>query len=358
MLEYTSYDSLIKSETGEIDNYQKVIHMANNEDYYNSLQKEANFWGKMAEERCKGGIPLTMDFQLGTKYRVKREALGWGDYIQEPKLEALTPFGSARKEIIDYAKKVKGKNALDLCCGAGFLSLELARSGKTVDAVDCSQKAIGVARQYQSTLMEKPSGKITWIIADLNHYDFPKKKYDVITVWDGLHHIVNISEFCKKIQDALKPGGEFLFCERVWGGKNQTFKTRISQGLEIMLNVCLPLTWSHKKRREDFKNMLRFIYYNCILKKRIELKTNSEVHEFISPFENITGKEMLSVIEKHFKIERIQQFGAFSEEACRSLNLPSLIRAPAILFLSWFDYLFVKMKLLEGKLMVGYARKN
>ncbi len=331
--------------------------MADKKSYSRNLQKEADFWGKMAEERYKGGIPLTMDFQLGTRYRVKRGALGWGDYIQDPKLEALTPFGSARKKIIDYAKKTKGKNALDLCCGAGFLSLELARAGKTVDAVDCSQKEINVAKKYQSTLKKKPSGKINWIVADLNHYDFPKEKYDVITVWDGLHHIVNIDGFCKNIRNALKPGGVFLFSERVWGGKNQPLKTRISQGLETTLNVCLPLAWPHKKRREDFRHMLKVVYYNYLLKRKASFKTRSGDCEFDSPFEDATGKEMISAIEKHFRIERVQQFGAFSEEACRSLNLPRLIRAPAILFLSWFDYLFVKTKLLEGKLMMGYARK-
>jgi 2-polyprenyl-3-methyl-5-hydroxy-6-metoxy-1,4-benzoquinol methylase len=324
--------------------------------YKTYLFREADFWGKMAEERCKGGIPLTMDFQLGTRYRVKREAVGWGDYIQDPRLEGMTPFGIARKKIIDYAKSVKGNNALDLCCGAGFLSLELARAGKTVDAVDCSQREINVARKYQNTLKNKPLGKINWIVADLNRIRLPKEKYDVITAWDGLHHIVRIDELCMQIKDALKPGGAFLFSERVWGGKKQTLKTKICQGLETTLNVCLPLTSPLKKRREDFTKMLKTIYYEYILNRKINFNPRPE-HGFISPFENSTGKEMLTIIEKHFKIDKMHHFGAFSEEACRSLNLPRSLRIPSILFLSWFDYLWVKTRLLDGKLMIGYARK-
>jgi len=326
--------------------------------YKEELQKEADFWGKMAEERWKGGIPLTMDFQLGTRYRVNREALGWGDYIQDPKLEGLTPFGIARKRIIEYAKNTKGANALDICCGAGFLSLELARAGKTVDAIDCSQREINVAKEYQNSLEKKPSGKINWIIADLNHINLPKERYDVITAWDGLHHIINIDKLCKQIQDALRPGGIFLFSERIWGGKKQTFKTKICKGLETTVNVCLPLTWSYKKRREDFKKMVKIIYHDYFLKRKTVFQENYDGEEFISPFENATGKEMLTAIEKYFKIGKISYFGAFSEEACRSLNLPQIARVPVILFLSWFDYLWVKTRLLEGKLIIGYAIKN
>lgn len=330
----------------------------NEREYNKNLQKEADFWGKMAEERWNGGIPITMDFQLGTSYRVKRGALGWGDYIQDPWLEALTPFGIARKKIIEHAKKARGKRALDLCCGAGFLSLELARAGKKVDAVDCSEREIRVAQKYQRRLKQKPKGKIKWIIADLNYYKLPKEKYNVVTVWDGLHHIINIDELCKKINDSLKPGGVFLFSERVWGGKKQSFKTKISQALEITLNVCLPLTWSHRTRRQDFKDMLKIIYSTYILRRKIKNNMPSHNHEFDSPFEDTTGKEMLVAIKKHFKLEKIDNMGGFTEEACRSLNLPRFFRAPAILFLSWFDYLLVKIGLLEGKLLIGYARKR
>jgi 2-polyprenyl-3-methyl-5-hydroxy-6-metoxy-1,4-benzoquinol methylase len=326
--------------------------------YEEELKKEADFWGMMAEERWKGGIPLTMDFQKGTRYRVVRKALGWGDYIQDPTLEGLTPFGIARKRMIEYAKMAKGRNALDLCCGAGFLSLELARAGKRVDAIDCSEREINVAKKYHKTLKEKPSGSINWIIADLNNIELPKGKYDMVTAWDGLHHIVNIRELCRQIRDALKPGGIFLFSERVWGGKKQTFKTKICQGLETTLNVCLPLAYSHKKRREDFGKMIKTIYHDYLLRKKMTCKARGCDGEPVSPFENTTGREMLTAIEEEFRIEKMQYFGAFSEEACRSLNLPRILMFPGVLLLSWFDHFWVKTKVLDGKLMIGYARKK
>ncbi len=342
--------------------------MTDNTSYQEALQKEAEIWGRMAQVRWQDGIPLTMDFQLATRYRVKREVLGWGDYIQDPKLEALTPFGAERKNLIEYAMKAEGKNALDLCCGAGFLSLELARAGKDVDAIDLSSQEIDVAKKYQRGLKSrhKPTGNIHWIVADLNHFELPKEKYDIITAWDGLHHIINIEALCEKIHAALKPGGVFLFSERVWGGKQRSMKTKISQGLEITVNVCLPLAWSHKTRRESFRRMLRIIYHEHILRKNSSsadafLQSDQDLsnQELISPFEDAIGKEeILGAIQKRFIIEKMHHFGAFSEEACRSLLLPRFIRIPAVLLLSWFDYFWVRTKLLEGKLVLGYARKG
>lgn len=331
----------------------------NTEAYEHNLQKEAEFWGKMAEERWKGGIPRTMDYQLATRYRVKRETLGWGDYIQDPNLENLTPFGTARSKFVQFVKTNPGKRALDLCCGAGWLALEMARAGKIVDAVDCSEREINVAKEYHSQLKQQPSGKINWIVADLNRYELIPNEYDLVTAWDALHHIPEIERLGIQILNSLKPGGCFLFCERVFGGEGRTFRTRISQALEIILNACLPLTWSYSKRFTSLRNMLNVIYKKYLLRHEVRSNNNhTEGHGFISPFEDSTGKQMLHIIENLFEIEKVYNFGAFSEEACRSLHLPRLFRLPTILFLSWFDYLWVKTGLLEGKLLIGYTRKR
>lgn len=332
--------------------------MKNNATYQMCLQKEAEFWGRMAEERWKGGIPLTMDYQRATRYRVRREALGWGDYIQDPVLEALTPFGTARTQFIEFAKSSKANKALDLCCGAGFLSLELARAGISVDAIDCSQREINVAKKYQSKLRQKPPGRINWIVADLNHYELPARKYDLVTVWDGLHHIPDIERLCNKIRNSLKPGGKFLFCERTHGGNAQSLRTNVSRALEVIVNSCLPLAWSYAKRANALKAMIAAFYRTYLLKRPAQLDIDVNDDGCDTPFEDSTGNEMLQTIKDLFEIDKIQRFGAFSEEACRSLNLPRVLRAPAILLLSWFDYFWVLTALLEGKLLMGYAHKQ
>ncbi len=140
-----------------------------------------------------------------------------------------------RRTLTLFARGCRGDRALDLGRGAGWLSLEMAWAGKIVDAVDCSEREINVAKKYHSQLKQKPLGKINWIVADLNKYELTPNKYDLVTAWDALHHIPEIERLCVQIFHSLKPGGWFLFSERIWGGKGGTFKTKVSQSLEVIV---------------------------------------------------------------------------------------------------------------------------
>ena len=186
-------------------------------DYAWKVRKEGEFWGTMARLRWRGGIPKTMDFTRATRYRVRRSELGWGDYFQDPMLDRLLPFGRAWSRFVKDARNVPGARVLDLCCGAGWLALEHARAGKQVDAVDLSREEISIAKEYQATL-DEPVGADHLDRADLNRIELEPRTYDLVTAWDGLHHIQQIDRLCEQASRALKPGGRFMMSERVWGG--------------------------------------------------------------------------------------------------------------------------------------------
>jgi hypothetical protein len=77
-----------------------------------------------------------------------------------------------------------------------------------------------------------------------------------------------------------------------------------------------------------------------------------------SPFEDICGHEMLGAIKKYFEIDRMENYGGFTEEIQRSLDLPRFLRFPTLLVLAWVDHAVVKLGLLEGKIMVLYCHKK
>ncbi len=104
--------------------------------------------------------------------------------------------------------------------------------------------------------------------------------------------------------------------------------------------------------------MLNAAYYKYLLRRSKLHGVSGENQELDTSFENSTGEEMLTVIENLFDIKKVHNFGAFSEEVSRSLNLPRLLRSLVILSLTWFDYFWVKMRLLNGKILMGYARKR
>lgn len=325
------------------------------------LQKEAEFWGTMAKERRKGGIPMTMDFSRATRYRVRRSVLGWGDYFQDPALEALTPFGRARIKFVNTVRNEPGKRALDLCCGAGWLALELARSGKHVDAVDLSLEEITVAKEYQATLEEEIPGRINWIVSDLNTYVVDEGAYDQVTSWDGLHHVQKIDALCSAAARSLKPHGRFTLSERTWGGEKPSKRARIGRYLEEHLWTIVP-TPSPMTYRRKFKQLFetwKTVFRAKVLrKKNLSVRSQTRVEGFCSPFEDTSGPEVLAAVRRYFDIEKIESYGGFTEEILRSIYLPRVLRIPTVLVLGWLDYLVVRAGLLEGKITMVYARKR
>lgn len=330
-------------------------------DYEWKVKKEAEFWATMARLRWRGGIPATMDFTRATRYRVRRSELGWGDYFQDPTLERLIPLGRARSRFVQKARSAPGTRVLDLCCGAGWLALEEARAGKRVDAVDLSREEIEVAKQYQATLDEEIPGSINWVVADLNEFDAEPATYDVVTAWDGLHHVQQIDRLLSRVSKALRPGGRFMMSERVWGGGRPSLRARIGRYLEQHLWTFLPTPapTTYRRKFKDLFATYKLVFRSKVLRRKTEAVPWQIQGEVCSPFENASGAEMMDAIEKYFQIERIEHYGGFTEEIQRSLYLPRFVRIPVLVILSWLDHLVIKLRLLDGKIMVlyGHARE-
>jgi SAM-dependent methyltransferase len=287
--------------------------------------------------------------------------LGWGDYFQDPKLEALTPFGRARIRFVEKARSTAGRRSLDLCCGAGWLALEQARAGKHVDAVDISEEEQNVAREYQASLNEEIPGDINWIATDLNNFTTAPEQYDQITAWDGLHHIEKIERLCEQIESGLRPGGHFLLSERVWGGDSPSVRARIGKYLEQFLWTFAPTPKPYtygRKFRELWATLGLFFKTKILRKKHTQRPWQIADEGFCSPFEDASGQEILRIVNKRFHVEKTESYGGFTEEVLRSLYLPRFLRIPTVLFLGWLDHLLVSAGLLEGKIAILYARKR
>jgi 2-polyprenyl-6-hydroxyphenyl methylase/3-demethylubiquinone-9 3-methyltransferase len=94
---------------------------------------------------------------------------------------------------------------LDVGCGGGFLSNELARQGYQVTGVDVSPESIKVARAYDVT------GTVKYEVADAFKLPYPDASFDALTAMDFLEHIENPDIVIKEFSRVLKPGGLFFF---------------------------------------------------------------------------------------------------------------------------------------------------
>lgn len=98
-----------------------------------------------------------------------------------------------------------GSRILDVGCGGGFLSNELALNGYEVTAVDLSASSLNVARAHDKTRSVK------YEIADAFKLPYPDASFDALTAMDFLEHVENPKAVIKEFSRVLKPGGLFFF---------------------------------------------------------------------------------------------------------------------------------------------------
>ncbi len=104
------------------------------------------------------------------------------------------------KKLIQIIKEVKGKNILDLACGAGKNSIYLAKEGFNVDAFDISEVAL-------QSLNKKGFNNITTKQIDLEGFIPEKDSYNLIVKTNYLDR-----EIIPHLLNALKKDG-ILFIE-------------------------------------------------------------------------------------------------------------------------------------------------
>lgn len=131
---------------------------------------------------------------------------------------------------------LKGKNirtVLSLCCGFGSVEQRVVSRLENVDhclGIDLAEGALDSARDRA-----RKSGldSIEYVKADLNTYDWPLEKYDLIIANGALHHLSNLEGVIAGMHHSLKPGGTLFCCEYV-GAKLQDQPPR---QLEL-INAC------------------------------------------------------------------------------------------------------------------------
>jgi len=106
-----------------------------------------------------------------------------------------------------------GSKVLDIACGAGRHSIELARRGFDVTGFDLSKFLIGEAKK---NLLESPEKamKVKFLISDMRKFDF-KKTFDLaVNIFTSFGYFNNDDENFSVIRNAslsLKKNGFFVF---------------------------------------------------------------------------------------------------------------------------------------------------
>jgi trans-aconitate 2-methyltransferase len=122
----------------------------------------------------------------------------WDPGLYQDQHSFVWQFGAS---LISTLHPQPGEHVLDLGCGTGQLTSEIARSGATVTGLDYSADMLAQARKNYPDL--------TFVLGDAAAFDFPRP-FDAIFSNAALHWVKDAEGAVRSIAKALRPGGRFV----------------------------------------------------------------------------------------------------------------------------------------------------
>lgn len=122
-------------------------------------------------------------------------------YFQEIE-ERRYRFHYHLRELFSRLQGSHGK-LLEIGCGIGVDSIQLARCGFDVTAVDLTENALAVAKEFA----DHRGVAINFQQANAEGLEFPDASFDVVYSFGVLHHTPDIEKSIAEVRRVLKPGG-------------------------------------------------------------------------------------------------------------------------------------------------------
>lgn len=170
-----------------------------------SLAAEANAFTRRISERVDAGFVADLRRAVKCEYFYK-------SFWRDPQFIDLY-LGDISRAYQDFLNRYcgRGLRILDVGCGAGYMSLELAREGNRVVAIDISEGCIETARKV---LADNP---FTEGFGSLEYRNCPlsevQGEFDVVLFSVSLHHFLDVEEAVLKAKSLLRVGGHLLCYE-------------------------------------------------------------------------------------------------------------------------------------------------
>ena len=190
---------------------------------------------------------------------------------------ALAQTGEARMcfimpNMLRFMGDVRGKRILDLGCGEGGYSRELAKRGAELVAVDCSAKAVA----YAEALARKEDLPIAHLVRNsCDLFDIASERFDIVLCSMMLMDCEDFDGTLREAYRVLKPGGR-LFASVLhpcFDGNHETGIGRQGTGLDrqvVVMNYfepreweaplwggTIPVIWRHRTMEDYVKAFIR-----------------------------------------------------------------------------------------------------
>ncbi len=312
----------------EVDNKQE-----RHDEYEEAIKQEAKYYDSTDDIILQSGrIPVWLDYQKGeyipSQHKQFREI---NRTRLDPKIQKIL-IGKELDFLIEKGSEKKGR-ALEIGCGLGWLSLELARRGIHIDAFDIGEKRLEQARKYfQSCLKyENIPGSIEHHCQDLNRITL-NRRYTTAVVKDSLHHIMELDYLMRELHESLENGGSLIYFDHIGLDKRLTTLLKLPGGISRFV-----------KRRPTIA------------------RHKNDMPLPISPFDGVSQEEMINLTAKYFEIKKLKTTMAFSNWIVNRLEVyrwPNSFKIPFCHLLKFLDSLSIKMRIFRGSSILVYAFKR
>jgi len=132
------------------------------------------------------------------------KAQDYDDWYQTPKGRLVDKI--EKEAIYEYLQPEPGMEILDVGCGTGNLSLELARLGVRVTGIDISEPMLAKAREKA----RREGLAVKFYRADARKLPFNDGIFDAVVSVTALEFVPDLREALEEAYRVLKPGGRLV----------------------------------------------------------------------------------------------------------------------------------------------------
>lgn len=309
--------------------------------HFSDLQKEAEEFDEHSMARIERGfVPDLRNLQTTEWF--------YNNPWREPEFAKIQWFPTIFSMINKCLEG--GERVLEVGCGNGMISLEMARNGLEVTGVDLSPKSIQVANLYkEKNIHLEKFGSLNYICNDFLTLDFPEQSFDNVVFFRSLHHFPDVQAVVNESHRLLAENGNILVCEPIRGNLDKK-----TAEFSLILRTILP-TWEDSVEKlncewstEKWDEKVDKIYQ--------ELKYEDDHYQSVMDNSTNSDSELLKAFEGIFIEELLEYHCAFIDNLIGGLRGDQ--RYELARFLKFIDQHLVQNKVLSPLSMTFFGKKT
>ena len=212
------------------------------------------------------------------EYQLSRFPLGTIDYFLDVESYYYRKY-SYLKKYIDY-NALRGKKGLDIGCGFGNTSVQLAKEGALVTGVDISELAVEMSKKN----LELRNMSAEVFRGDGENLEFEDNSFDYIFAIATISYTPNPKKMIQEIHRTLKPGSEAYLTVY-----------NVNSWLNILFKIL-----NRKPPREDAPSFSQYTVEE--FKQLLELFSKVEISTDRFPSKTQRGTDIQTILFDHLFI--------------------------------------------------------